>query len=497
MPRIFALVAFAFVLSLVLATPVREHKKRSFKVKRISIPNYKPDGPRAYRRALRKFGFDDISFVPGGDVATRLAAASEAASNNTSSNEDGETPASGAENDALFVAPVTVGGQQLLLNFDSGSSDMWVFNTNLDAAAQSGHTIYDKSKSTTVQNLDGTFNVTYGDGSFASGPVAVDTVDIGGSSVSAQAIGLPNDVSQSFISETASNGLVGLAFSKLNTIQPTQQKTFFENVLPDLTQPVFTAQLKHGAVGAYEFGIIDTSAFTGNLSTAAVDSTNGFWQFSSEAAVVNGQMVNIPGGTAIADTGTSLILANDNLVGAYWSQVQDAQISQQAGGVVFPCNSQLPNFQVAVGNNLATVGGENLNFSEVGTDSTGQNFCFGGLQSNQGLDFSIYGDVFFKSNFSTALKSIRALSPLLDRVLVQRLKSEAKTAGGIFLPESSQKELNQAKVLAVGPGGLDREGKRIPMSVKTGDSVLIPQFGGQNVKVGNEEYHLFRDSEYG
>ena len=65
--------------------------------------------------------------------------------------------------------------------------------------------------------------------------------------------------------------------------------------------------------------------------------------------------------------------------------------------------------------------------------------------------------------------------PLLDRVLVQRVKAEAKTAGGIFLPESSVKELNEAKVLAVGPGGLDKEGKRITMSVGVGDKVLIPQ----------------------
>jgi chaperonin GroES len=65
--------------------------------------------------------------------------------------------------------------------------------------------------------------------------------------------------------------------------------------------------------------------------------------------------------------------------------------------------------------------------------------------------------------------------PLLDRVLVQRVKAEAKTAGGIFLPESSVKELNEAKVLAVGPGGLDKEGKRITMSVDVGDKVLIPQ----------------------
>ncbi|KAF1984679.1 10 kDa heat shock protein, mitochondrial [Aulographum hederae CBS 113979] len=96
---------------------------------------------------------------------------------------------------------------------------------------------------------------------------------------------------------------------------------------------------------------------------------------------------------------------------------------------------------------------------------------------------------------TAALKSIRALAPLLDRVLVQRVKAETKTAGGIFLPESAVKELNEAKVLAVGPGGLDREGKRIPMSVGEGDRVLIPQYGGSPIKVGEEEYSLFRDHE--
>ena len=59
-------------------------------------------------------------------------------------------------------------------------------------------------------------------------------------------------------------------------------------------------------------------------------------------------------------------------------------------------------------------------------------------------------------------------------MLVQRVKAEAKTAGGIFLPESSVKELNEAKVLAVGPGLLDKHGKRLEMSVKAGDKVLIP-----------------------
>ena len=68
--------------------------------------------------------------------------------------------------------------------------------------------------------------------------------------------------------------------------------------------------------------------------------------------------------------------------------------------------------------------------------------------------------------------------PLLDRVLVQRVKAETKTAGGIFLPESAVKELNEARVLAVGPGAMDKDGKRIAMGVTVGDRVLIPQVSG-------------------
>jgi chaperonin GroES len=52
---------------------------------------------------------------------------------------------------------------------------------------------------------------------------------------------------------------------------------------------------------------------------------------------------------------------------------------------------------------------------------------------------------------------------------------QAKTAGGIYLPETAVKELNEAKVLAVGPGMMDKDGKRIPMGVAAGDRVLIPQ----------------------
>jgi len=97
---------------------------------------------------------------------------------------------------------------------------------------------------------------------------------------------------------------------------------------------------------------------------------------------------------------------------------------------------------------------------------------------------------------ATSLRSIKSLVPLLDRVLVQRLKPDTKTASGIFLPTSTLEKLSEARVLAVGPGGLDPEsGRKIEMSVQPGDKVLVPPYGGNEVKVGDEEYHIFRDHE--
>ena len=254
----------------------------------------------------------------------------------------------------------------------------WVFSSNLPSQDQQGHTIYDPTQSSTFQNLDGaTFNISYGDGSFASGLVGLDTVDIGGAAVSQQAIGLADTVSSSFVSDTASNGLVGLAFSKLNTIQPQSQNTFFANIAGNLAQPLFSANLKHGTTGAYTFGAVDTTAFVGQLATVPVDSSQGFWSFSSTVASVNGQTAQTSG-SAIADTGTSLMLVDDSVVQLYYGQVAGAQFDAQSGGVVFPCDSSLPDLQIAVGDSyMATISGDLMNFSSAGGRSNRKCLPFG------------------------------------------------------------------------------------------------------------------------
>ena len=200
-------------------------------------------------------------------------------------------------------------------------------------------------------------------------------MDIGGSTVQEQAIGLPNSVAQSFVTDSASNGLVGLAFTKLNTMRPTQQKTFFDNVVSQLSQPVFTAQLLDNAQGSYEFGNIDLSSFTGELNVVPVDNSRGFWEVDSASAIINGKTVNIRNGKAIADTGTSLMLVTDDLLEAYWSQIVGATSNDQVGGVIYPCETQLPDLQIAIGDKMATVAGEHFNFAPVGTDSATGKDC--------------------------------------------------------------------------------------------------------------------------
>lgn len=82
----------------------------------------------------------------------------------------------------------------------------------------------------------------------------------------------------------------------------------------------------------------------------------------------------------------------------------------------------------------------------------------------------------------------RKLVPLLDRVLVEKILPQAKSAGGVLLPESVASRTHEGRVLAVGPGRYSRDGERMPVSVQEGETVLLPEFGGNQVKVDGKEY---------
>merc|ERR1719162_903862 len=93
------------------------------------------------------------------------------------------------------------------------------------------------------------------------------------------------------------------------------------------------------------------------------------------------------------------------------------------------------------------------------------------------------------------MSAVKRFIPLMDRVLVQKLKAETKTATGILLPETSKKTTNWAKVLAAGPGRRTKNGDLVPMGVKIGDTVVVPDYGGMTLKFDEEEYQVFRGED--
>ncbi|KAG5915110.1 hypothetical protein E4U42_000152 [Claviceps africana] len=319
--------------------------------------------------------------------------------NGTTGKQVGSVPAVSDRNEVEFLSPVTIGGQTLYLDLDTGSSDLWVMTTQLDPATTANHHVYNASRSATFRPLSGAaFRISYGDGSGAQGTVGIDVVDVGGASFAHQAIELATAVSPQFLRDQGNDGILGLAFSHINSVRPRPQRTFLDNIHSQLAEPVFTADLRKGAPGTYTFGRIDPSRFRGPLAWIPVNTTGGFWQFASECFAVgrDGEaQTSTPGGQAIVDTGTTLLLADAKVVDAYYAKVPGAWQDVIAGGYTFPCNAALPDLALDVGGvYTATVSGSDINFATVG-----QGICFGGVQATAPGQRAIYGDIFLKSQY--------------------------------------------------------------------------------------------------
>jgi len=87
------------------------------------------------------------------------------------------------------------------------------------------------------------------------------------------------------------------------------------------------------------------------------------------------------------------------------------------------------------------------------------------------------------------------LKPLADRLVVKPLEQEETTPGGIVLPETAKEKPQEGEVLAVGPGRMGEDNKRIPMDVKVGDIVLFAKYAGTEVKMKDEKYLILKESD--
>ena len=88
-----------------------------------------------------------------------------------------------------------------------------------------------------------------------------------------------------------------------------------------------------------------------------------------------------------------------------------------------------------------------------------------------------------------------AFRPLHDRVLVRRVESDEKTAGGIIIPDTAKEKPMEGEVVAVGPGGRDEKGKVTPLDVKTGDRVLFGKWSGTEIKLDGQELLIMKEAD--
>ncbi|KAF2094626.1 aspartic protease pep1 [Rhizodiscina lignyota] len=380
MQWITSLIAFAGLVGSAVASPIASPEKRtsSFRVKQVQRGAKIRSGAVEMERVFAKF----TTAVPSN---IRVAAAAAVSGSATTTPE---------RFDSEFLTPVMVGGTTLMLNIDTGSSDLWVFSNQLPASESTGHSVYTVNAAKKL--VGDTFSVSFGDGSSASGNVFADTVVVGGVTATRQAVEAATSVSASFTQDTNVDGLMGLAFSPLNTVQPQQQRTFFDNVKSTLDTALFAADLISGGPGEYDFGFIDTAKFTGTLDFSPVDNSLGLWEFTTSGYAI-GTTRHATAINGIADTGTTLLLLPSAIVTAYYAQVKGIQNSTQFGGFIFPCNAILPTFSLIIDSKLHTVPSDFLNFAPVDAANTN---CFGGIQSAAGLPFSIFGGIFLKSQYA-------------------------------------------------------------------------------------------------
>ncbi|KAH6620609.1 aspartic-type endopeptidase-like protein [Chaetomium sp. MPI-SDFR-AT-0129] len=362
-------------------------------LRQVSRPNYRLNGARAVYQAYLKYGApvpDHLLRAVAYTDSLNAAAASAGAKRDT-----GSAPANpvNPEYDQAYITPVTIGTppQTLDLDFDTGSSDLWVFSSLQPTSEVEGRQFYSPDASATSEQLDGqTFSIEYAEGSGARGVVYTDYVTVGELTVQGQAVEAAEHVSGTITDEKNIHGLLGLGFSEINTVTPERQLTFFDSALPNLDEPVFAADLKAGKAGTYDFGFIDEDKYTGEIAYTAVDPTQGFWNFTSSGYGVGTGDFSESQIKGIADTGGSLLFLPTQVVTEYYSQVENATTDAEYGGYVFPCDAALPPFVFGIESARFTIPPAYMIYGHV---YSGSQICFGGLQdgSAMGEAGSIWG----------------------------------------------------------------------------------------------------------
>ncbi|KAK6346672.1 hypothetical protein TWF696_006790 [Orbilia brochopaga] len=405
-------------------------------VKVIRNPKHIPDGTKAYVKLMSKYKINPTlggkyfqgkqlqqqDGKPGPGLGGRTGVVQRLQKKTGPDDNDvGLVTAEDYENDALWLAEARIGTPPVSywLDFDTRSADLWVWSSLLPKKTlkQSGdRAVFTPTDSSTYATKQGsTWNITYGDGSSASGTVGYDTVGLGGLIIKDQAIELANNLSDSFI-QSVGSGLLGLAFSTINTCKPEPVDTPVDMLIKSnyvrKDAQLFTCLLgswrdkedePDQGESFYTFGYIHQPTVDrcgGKIFYTPIDPSYGWWMFKSASVTVGSQRVHkrSKNNFAIADTGTTLALIDDASCEYIYDQIPGAKYSRDYMGYIYPSSlteAQLPVVKIDIGGNSVTLQKEDLGFADAGNGYT-----YGGIQSRGDFPIDILGGTFLKAVYA-------------------------------------------------------------------------------------------------
>ncbi|RPD62876.1 protease [Lentinus tigrinus ALCF2SS1-6] len=298
--------------------------------------------------------------------------------------------------EALWSGEITIGTppQSFSIDFDTGSSDLWIPSSHCSSCAQS-HNVYNASQSSTSKLMNGTFSIRYADNSTSSGPIYTDTVTVGGVTVTGQSLSAVTNESSQFLQEPF-DGILGLAWPAISNLN---SSPFFLTALNQNAAKEGAFAFKLASNGSELFiGGTNPELFSGEIEYHPIVSQK-YWQIGNGSVSVNGTSVS-SGLKTIVDSGTTLMGAEPRVVDEFYSHINGSYQYPQLGGYwAFPCDAT-PELSFNWGGKDWKIDPSSFNLGGTGFNP---DKCVGalvGINLGMGDDVWLLGDTFMKNVYT-------------------------------------------------------------------------------------------------
>lgn len=301
----------------------------------------------------------------------------------------GAEPLTDEEDDLEWAGTISIGtpAQSFLIDFDTGSSDLWIPSSSCTSSTCSSKHKYTATKSSSGSKKSGSFSIEYGDGSTVSGPVYTDTgtfccndadhttentdvvlaVTVAGLKVSGQYFSPVTTLSSSFQDDPI-DGIFGLAYPAISNLN---QNPWFNNAISSgvVSAGVFGFKLASSGSELY-LGGTDTAKYSGSIEYHAIDQSTGFWQARGAKSVVGSKSPNTNFETII-DSGTTIMYGPPSAIKSFYAAIPGSKVYDSSEGYYsYPCNS-LPSVGFSWGGKTWTISSTKsvgIRFSSVCSD---------------------------------------------------------------------------------------------------------------------------------